>query len=276
MAFFYTSIMRNYIFIFGLLASLIPGFLIAQTGISVSPPRTFYQINPGESEVKKLLITNPSPVHGLDLSVSIHDWHYDESGSNVVKEAGSIETSCAEWISILPASIFHLGPNESTELDILLNPPEDLDPKTPVHTVMLYITQLNPTNAIDQQGANIQVAVRTGVKIYHRDRSPRKHHIEPLEFYLDKDNQEIILVFENQSNVWTDGSITSELLSQTDGRHIQLPEIAFYTLPDDKRKIRIPLDKNLPSGTYIISSVFEYADIVNMAELKFEYEANEK
>lgn len=256
--------------------SLIPTLLFAQTGISVSPPRTFFQMNPGESEIKKLLITNPSPVHDLDLSISIHDWHYDAEGSNVVREAGSLNNSCANWISILPSSIFHLKPNESTEIDLLMKVPEDLDADPQVHTVMLYITQLNPTDALDSQGANIQVAVRTGVKIYHRDRSPREYRIEPLDFYLDKTNNQIVLIFENQSNVWTDGTISSELLSQTDGSQIDLPEIVFYTLPGDKRKITIPLEEDLPSGTYIISSVFEYADIVNLAELKFEYEADEK
>lgn len=269
--------MKNISFVLILLSGLIGAIKVsAQTGISVSPPKTFFQLNPGEEEVKKLLITNPSPIHGLDLSVSVRDWHYDEFGSNVVKEAGSLETSCADWLSILPSSVFYLEPNESKEIEILLQVPAEVPAGSDIRTLMLYISQINPADAVDQTGANIKIAVRTGVKIYHRNRTPRKHHIEPVDFHLDKDNHQIVLIFENQGNVWTDGTIYSELLSQARGDQIQLNDIVFYTLPGDRRKVLIPLEEDLQPGTYIISSVFEYADIVNMAELKFELHADEK
>ena len=48
--------------------------LRAQTGLSVSPPRTYFTVSPGQSETKQVLISNPSKTNTLELSVSFGDW----------------------------------------------------------------------------------------------------------------------------------------------------------------------------------------------------------
>src|SRR5690606_32736762 len=109
------------------LGFLIPSFVYSQTGISVSPPRTYFTVNPGKSEIKKILVSNPSKTNTLELSVSLNDWEYDDAGNNVIMEAGESTTSSASWISILPQSFFSLPPGESYELDVQVNVPEDAD-----------------------------------------------------------------------------------------------------------------------------------------------------
>ena len=37
----------------------------AQSGVSVSPPRTYFSLNPGEEDRKKILVTNVSETNTL-------------------------------------------------------------------------------------------------------------------------------------------------------------------------------------------------------------------
>src|SRR5690606_15208791 len=94
---------------------------VAQTGISVSPPRTYFTLNPGQSESKVILVSNPSKTNTLELSVAMNDWEYDQAGNNVIQDAGTLSTSSASWINILPQSFFSLAPGASHELQVQMN-----------------------------------------------------------------------------------------------------------------------------------------------------------
>src|SRR5690606_40995091 len=70
---------------------------VAQTGISVSPPRTYFTLNPGQSETKVILVSNPSKTNTLELSVAMNEWEYDKAGNNEIKEAGTLSTTSASF-----------------------------------------------------------------------------------------------------------------------------------------------------------------------------------
>lgn len=257
--------------------SLIPSSAFSQTGISVSPPRTYFTLNPGESETKKIIVSNPSKTNTLELSVSLNDWEYDKLGSNVVLDAGESKTSSASWINILPQSFFSLAPGVSHELEVQLNVPENDLESSPVHTSMLYITQINPTDGINEQGANIKIAVRSGVKIYHRYNVKKNANIEIENFGYDKKEHpsQLKFSFSNDGNIWTDGMITCDLLNQDTGDKIKLEDIIFYTMPGNTRNVFFTLPEKLPSAKYIATAIVDYedADSVKLAELSFNYEA---
>lgn len=259
------------------LGFLFPFLVYSQTGISVSPPRTYFTVNAGGTETKKILVSNPSKTNTLELSVSLNDWEYDEAGNNVIMDAGESKTSSAAWISILPQSFFSLPPGESYELDVQLNVPEDADQSIPVHTSMLYITQINPTDGIDEQGANIKIAVRSGVKIYHRYDVKREPVIEVNNFAYSKTNHpdKLKISFANEGNVWTDGTIICELLNQNTGKKIKLQDAIFYTMPGNSRDLFLQLPDDLASAPYIATAIIDYegAAAVKLAELSFSYEA---
>lgn len=259
------------------LGFLFPSLVYSQTGISVSPPRTYFTVNAGMTETKKILVNNPSKTHTLELAVSLNDWEYDAVGNNVVMDAGESKTSSASWISILPQSFFSLPPGDSYELEIQLNVPESADQTEPVHTSMLYITQINPTDGIDEQGANIKIAVRSGVKIYHRFDVTKEPVIEINNFAYSKTNDptKLKLSFSNEGNVWTDGTIICELLNQNTGEKIILPDNIFYTMPGNSRHLLLQLPEDLVSASYIATAILDYegAAAVKLAELSFTYEA---
>ncbi len=250
---------------------LISPDLFSQAGLSVSPPRSYFMLNEGETETKTILISNPSKTSTLELVVSFNDWEYDQKGNNVIKNSGELETSCANWLTVLPDSYFILGPGASYELQLQMNVPEQIGNQQ-AHTSMMYITQINSEDAINEQGANIKISLRTGVKIYHRKPVPRNTSVEPVDYkYLSEQNI-LELTFINDGNVWADGTINHLLINQNTGKEIQLDEQVFYSMPDDTRVIQIELPKKLESGSYIVSTIFNTGDkaSVKMAELVFE------
>ena len=247
----------------------------AQTGLSVSPPRTYFTLGPGQTETKQILVSNPSKTNTLELSVSFNDWEYDSIGNNVMAEAGVLSNSCADWVDILPQSFFSVAPGESYELDVRMRVPDDLPASEPVHTCMLFITQINPSDGVNEQGANIKIAVRSGVKLYHRTAVSREANVEIMDFAYSSENpNQIKFAFENTGNVWTDGTIMCDLLNQETGEKTKLDDVVFYSMPGDYRYLYFQLPEELAAAKYIATAIFdfEHAASVKMAELSFDYE----
>lgn len=178
--------------------------VVAQTGLSVTPPRVYFTVAPGQQQIQKITVNNVSKTSTLDLSISLNDWAYDERGNNQIFEAGSTAVSCAKWVSILPSSFFSLAPGEHRDIEIQMAPPSSLSDTLPVHTAMLYVSQLNPIDDVNEKGTNIKVAVRTGIKLYQRLPVARNANLDIQNFSKAKD--ELILQFANIGNVWADGT----------------------------------------------------------------------
>lgn len=247
--------------------------LWGQSGISVSPPRTYFTLNKNEVERKKIRITNLSPVDTLDLSVSFNDWVYDEFGSNKITDPNSLPNSCSDWITVYPSNVFSIAPSQEIELEVQLNVPKDIN-DVPVHTAMMFITQTNSVATKDAKGQNVNVSFQTGVKIYQRLNIGSDLDIDFTNFEYVKKDHSLVLQLQNIGNIWIDGFIESELVNQETGEQIKLDNQVFYSLPGDIRSIIIPLPKDLPIGDYFVSSTFNLGekDLIKIAELNFTYE----
>ncbi len=248
----------------------------AQTGISISPPRVYYVIGPGQSQTEKVVVSNPSKDYSLELAVSFEDWAYNAYGDNVMHQAGTLATSCAAWLSV-PEAYFSLAPGESKEVDVQMTVPANhlRNDSVPVHTAILYVTQLNPRDGVDQQGANIRIAVRTGIKLYQRLPGSFNPNLEITNFRYEKsETPTLVLHFDNDGDVWTDGWISLELLNQATGAKTTLPDELFYSMPGDKRQRHLALPETLETGKYIATAIVNYGDAktVKIAELDFSHE----
>lgn len=247
----------------------------AQTGVSVSPPRLYFETDPGQSSTQKILVSNVSINNTLELAVSLGDWEYSNKGENLMFPADSLDTSCASWVSIKTEdNYFSLQPGEAKEIDVTLTTPNTLTGETPVHTAMLYVTQMNPIDDVDSQGANIKVSVRSGIKLFHRTLENKNKKIEIQNLLFNNETKNIGLHFENQGNVWADGIIYPELLNTQTGKKRTLDHIVFYSMPGDFRETDITLPQDLEPGKYVATILIDYGDdnTIEMAELTFTYE----
>lgn len=262
---------------FLILLSLCGSFLhsYAQTGISVSPPRVYFEVRPGQTGTEKVSVTNASKTTVLDLSVSLADWAYDENGSNIILPADSLPNSFARWVTISEGSYFSLKPGETKDLTVNVAIPATADLKFSAYTALLFVTQMNPVDDVNAQGSQIKVSVRSGVKLYYRPAGLAKvKKLEITDLKFDSQAGNLTLIFQNRSNVWTDGVIYTDLLNTGTGKSVKIEETAFLTLPGDKRVVYIPLPKDLPKGNYTATIMMDFGNDSEMeaAELKFTYE----
>lgn len=248
--------------------------IYAQLGISVSPPRLYYEVNPGQTGTNEVVITNVSENNTLELSITLGDWMYNNYGENMVFSPDTLKNSCAGWVNIMGSSYLSLKPKESKNITINITVPQDLNDSIPAHTAMLYVTQMNPIDDVDEKGANIKVSVRSGIKLFQRTSQSRVRKLEVNNLSWDKTSKNILLQFKNEGNVWIDGSVKSFLFNKSTGKEIPLEETTFYTMPSDNRILKLPIPNNIEKGGYIATVLIDYGDKNNIeaAELQFNYE----
>lgn len=265
---------QRYIILLSGLFLLLSQPLFSQIGLSVSPPRLYYQLKAGEAGTQKVLISNVSKDHSMSLSLTIGDWKYDEQGNNLMLPPDSLATSCATWLSVPEGTYITLEPGEQREINLNMTVPHESDKKGNVQTAMLYVTQMNAVDGTDSDGAAIKVNVRQGIKIYRSgcDSEVKKLEIEHLK--IDREVNSLALVFKNLGNIWINGKVTTSLFNQTTGDEFALEETIFYTLPDDHRTMYIPIGKPLEKGDYVATVVMDYGEDTTLeaAELQFSHE----
>lgn len=248
--------------------------LFSQVGISVSPPRVYYHLDAGETGSQKILVSNVSKAYPLNLSLTFNDWTYDDQGNNILLPPDSLINTCANWLTITGGTYLSLEPGEKKEIELTMIVPMQPKDNENVQTAILFVTQMNPIDGVNEKGAAIKINVRSGIKIYRKGSAPeiKKLEIEKLSF--DKEKNSLALVFNNKGNVWINGDVKASLFNQTSGKETNLNTIEFYTLPDDHRIMYIPLDQKLDKGQYVATVMLDYGDDNNIeaAELEFEYE----
>ena len=250
------------------------GKTYAQVGLSVSPPRVYYTLNQGESGSQKVMVTNTSKEAPLNLSVSFDSWKYDDYGNNITPEDSIMPYSCADWMSLPEGSYFSLKAGESKEVEIVMNVPANLSDSQNVQTAMVYFTQMNPVDGINERGANIKINLRSGIKVYRKDNISENKSLEIVDFTFNRENHTLLLSFNNNGNIWVNGIAITSLLNSNNGKEIKFEPDEFYTLPGDRRIYKIALPSDLGKAPYIATVLLEYGDEkkIDAAELQFTYE----
>ena len=249
--------------------------LSAQTGVSVSPPRLYFESGLGNSSTQKVTVTNVSSKNSLDLAVSLGDWEYNERGENIMAAANTLPASCAGWISVKKEdNYFTLAPGQKKDIDVTLTVPGTLSDKLFTHTAVLYVSQMNPVDDVDSKGANIKVSIRSGIKVFHKLPAAKNKKLEIQNLSYGKSKETLDLTFGNLGDVWADGKISTDLVNTQNGKKTTLETIVFYTMPGNKREMSIPLPTGLEKGKYTASVIIDYGDRDNLelGELNFTYE----
>lgn len=246
----------------------------AQVGISVTPPRVFYTVDPGHTETKEVIVTNVSANHTMELAITLGDWMYSEYGENMMYPADSLNNSCAAWVSVPTASYISLKPGVSRAINVGITVPADMNDPDAVHTAMLYVTQMNPVDDVNEQGANIKINVRSGIKLFHRTSVARSPKVEITNLTVNKEEKALWLEFENDGNVWIEGMVNTYLFNSATGKEVELTPSGYFSMPGDLRKLRIALPDELEDGRYTATLMVDYGDANNIeaAEIEFDYE----
>ncbi|MDD4009177.1 MAG: hypothetical protein PHQ67_05120 [Fermentimonas sp.] len=248
--------------------------LFSQIGISVSPPRLYYQLKPGETGTQKVMVSNISKEYPMNLLLTFGDWKYDDYGHNLMFPPDSLDSSCASWLSLEEGTLLTLEPGEQREMELSMTIPLQSTGYENVQTAMLYVTQMNAVDGVDAGGAVVRVNVRQGVKVYRSGDAPEIKKLEIRLLTYDREKNSLILVFKNLGNIWINGQVTANLFNQSTGNEFTLEKSFFYTLPGDLRTMSIPLGNPLVTGNYIATVMLDYGDDTTLeaAELQFSHD----
>lgn len=251
-----------------------------QAGITTSPPRVYFRLLPGSSGPQRIRVSNPG-AQPLEVGVSVSDWDYDSLGNNRVYDAGTLKTSCAKWLQVLPGTFFTIAPKEFQDLTVVLTVPNDADTSVAVHTAMIFFTQLNPIGyAKAANGAVLKEVVRMGIKVYQSFSGENNRDVEITNFQdhirLDTNKKEtryLELNFTNTGKIWLEGKIQWQLLDLASGKKIKMDPQLFFSLPGDHRIVLQDLPADLKKGKYSVSAIINYGnkDELKIAELDFQY-----
>ncbi len=248
----------------------------SQAGMTASPVRNYFRVSKGNSSVKKITITNPNNTP-LEIGLSVNDWRHDITGNNEVFPAGTLKTSMRNWIQVLEGSYFILQPKETRDINLVITPAADADTSIPVHTSMIYLTQLNPAEVPKANGASLKLAIRLGIKLYHSFKSFDEKNIEINEFKdlaLIKDsstNSALELKITNTGRIWLEAKTKWELMNSKTGKKVVLESPEFDMLPGEVRILRKDLPTSLEKGSYTATVIINYGnrDELKLAELDF-------
>ncbi|MGE4586050.1 MAG: hypothetical protein AB7D05_01775 [Mangrovibacterium sp.] len=243
--------------------------------MSTNPPRLYFTALPGERETRILTVMNTGKTP-LELGISVGDWDYDPLGNNRMYDAGTLATSAAGWIRIFPSSYLVLQAGQRENLEISLKVPANTGDSVPVHTAMIFLTQLNLSDAGTARGAAIQISIRSGTKVYHSFFSEETQSLEITDFKKipphSKDSiANLELTLSVNGKRWVEGDLSSELLHIESGKKTRLAGVHYYALPGDERLIRLRLPPGLAAGRYTATSLVSTGDKdqLKMAELEF-------
>jgi len=268
--------MNKSIFFFAV-CLLLPAFsmqLSAQAGMTVSPGKLYYKLPAGSSATQKIIVSNPNEKE-LEVGVSVSDWNYDSLGNNQTFDAGTLATSCADWLQVMPGSYFTLQPHEKRELNVVFTVPANANKEIPVHNAMLFLTQLNPGDARAANGTSLKVTVRMGIKLYHSFTQVEERDIDIVNLKDVTDTGHnpgfLELMLKNTGKLWLEGKIKWELLNTQTGEKKKLEEQDIFSLPGDLRIIRQNLPADLKKGKYTATAVINYGnkDELKLVELEF-------
>ncbi len=230
----------------------------AQTAAVLDPANALYEAPAGTTISGRVSVQNPSPA-ALELQVYLADWLHSQTGDFEFFEAGSLDSSLAEWITYSSESL-PLEPNQGAALDYTITVPPDAAPGT--YWGILFVESQPGAPAPGQTVTTF--SVRVGHVIYVnvpeltlQGAISGMFGEPPLE---ETDPYRVIGLYSNGGNAM---QIVQGALTVRDSAGTVVIEVAIprrVILPASTRALVVSLFGPLPIGNYTAVLVLDYGD----------------
>lgn len=237
----------------------------AQGGAALlDPASVIHQGIRGETINATVRISNPAPT-ALNLGLYLSDWTFDPIGQFTFTEAGTLERSASDWIT-LPTATLHLGPHETVQLPYEVAVPRDAASGT--HWAVIF-AEGEPSDPVPGQAAT-SISVRVGHIVYVNLPELESSGTitgmfatppsSPTETYT------VIAQYANTGNVGQGVEGTFTLRDERGEAVIEAQIQRSVVLPGTERAFQINVVGPLPAGNYTALVVLNYgSDEVDVA-----------
>lgn len=228
--------------------------------LEVTPAKLSFTANPGTSQTMQVSVRNKSTTP-QNFIFNLSDWLTDENGDIKYFKPGTVSRSCSDWLTVSPP-LLTLQPNETGRVNVTILVPEgDNSTKWSVLFVESAVEQTGPAAVDKDIQMGIKISARIAIPIYQSPESNTlyKASIEGLNRSMNPDSLDVYTtkvinlgdkilnckVYFTFSNIETADEFTSD-------------PIEFSLLPESVKKVKYPLDKDLPAGNYSVAAILDY------------------
>jgi hypothetical protein len=231
--------------------------------VSVSPARLFFTGPAGKNYTQQLLIHNTGSEKAI-FSSGMMDWRRDSLGNKIYSPPGTLPTSNATWVEVVP-NIVEIEAGAKKEVSVILHVPEKSSGAAQLTNSMLFMTQVNAQRSKvatpGKTSVGILVKLEFGIHVYH---TPLQSQIKDISFtamYLERSKnasnpKRLAVKVKNTGNVVMDGFLRLELTAKNSGKELKVPAKALSMLPGDEQVIYQELSEDL-QGDYLAVALLD-------------------
>tara|TARA_B110001452_G_scaffold267055_1_gene275568 strand:+ start:331 stop:1173 length:843 start_codon:yes stop_codon:yes gene_type:complete len=230
-------------------------------GVAVAPSSMRFDTKVGESQTRKLYITN-STNKSYKFRINFQNVNMDRLGDITQETDSDYEYGLTKWISASP-NFLELEPREKAIVNITVNVPEGQINKHAAWC-MGMVDQVTERTTIADLTENITFGVIPsfgfGVYFYQNPPDLKINDVEILDFnfnYTD-DNKYISMVAENRGKGIAKAKVYIELNDLGTGYYEKLDLKVFNILPGRQRDFNFSLPGSMPKGRYSIMGVLDF------------------
>lgn len=222
--------------------------------IGVSNPKVKLKVSPGEVVTGSIRITNPSS-NEVKIKVYVEDFKYvpPYDGSKKFLTAGTLENSCAKWISFSPVE-FKLPPFGRRNVEYSISVPSSA--RGGYYAVMFFETALGEVE--ESPGSRLFVLGRIGsLFLIETEDSIKKADIDSIEV----EGSSIKGIISNTGDVFINAKGTYFVMD-SEGMIYDRGKIKdLFLFPGDKADFALSLsNERIPRGSYTLICNFDLED----------------
>jgi len=247
---------------------------LSAQSFKVLPASLDFRLSKGESRSEEITVTNTSD-KVESFVISTCDFTLDDKGNTIYSDAGSIERSCAKWMTITP-SFVQLNPNEVVKLNVIMKVPQE-EEKTHWGMVIIRSEKEFTGQAADKDvvRAGLIITPQIAVKILQTPPALDYKKLAVGNFKeittIETDTVRTFAVnILNEGDVLTRCKLYLTLSNLETLSEITIEPLDLYLLPEISKEVKIAMPENVKPGSYSIAAILDYGDEYDLEGMEME------
>lgn len=252
-------------------------FNISATGVSISPSRLRFNVDPGSVKTAKVKINNGTE-QAKSFRVKFNDFNMNEFGKSQFVAPGNGKYGISNWLSVSP-SFIEVGPGEKKEVTLTLDvPTTDQGHKAAWGIMMIEEaserTSFEPSANGESIAFGIIPTLAFGVFVYQNPPGVTLSELDIVDFEINQTEERnfVSIKAKNQGTGIAYCKAYVELTNLNTGFQDKLLVKTFTIVPELTRTFSFELPESLEKGNYSAVGVIDYGseEEIEAAELEFE------